>query len=229
MPSGALSNLEIKRASTAEQVADGLREMIVRGELEPGAPLREVSMASSIGISRNTMREAIRLLAREGLVTHNMHRGALVRRLTEEDVGDIFRVRRAVELEAVQETAGASVEQLAALEASVRGLEQAADADSYESIIESDVEFHERLVRMLGSPRLDRFFKTIQAELRLCLSIVDSHDDPGRLIAEHRELYELMASGRQHACIERMTQHLVDAEALVKRIVRRQNGKEAAE
>jgi DNA-binding GntR family transcriptional regulator len=228
-PPGALLNLEIKRASTAEQVADGLREMIVRGELEPGAPLREVSMAASIGISRNTMREAIRLLAREGLVTHNMHRGALVSRLTEDDVGDIFRVRRTLELEAVQATAGATQEQLAALEATVRGFEQAADGPSYESLVDSDVEFHERLVGMLGSPRLDRFFKTIQAELRLCLSIVDRHDDPGRLIAEHRELYELIASGRQEACIARMTRHLADAEALVKEIVRRQNGKEAAE
>jgi DNA-binding GntR family transcriptional regulator len=226
--SAPLARLEIKRASTAEQVADGLRDMIVRGELEPGAPLREVSMAASVGVSRNTMREAIRLLAREGLVTHNMHRGALVSRLTEEDVGDIFRVRRTLELEAVEASADASPERLGALETTLRAFEQAADADSYGSIIDRDVEFHERLVGLLDSPRLDRFFKTIQAELRLCLSIVDRHDDPGRLIAEHRELYELMASGRQEACIQRMTRHLADAEALVKDIVRRQKGKEAA-
>jgi DNA-binding GntR family transcriptional regulator len=226
--SAQFSKLEIKRASTAEQVADALRTMIVRGELEPGAPLREVSMAASIGISRNTMREAIRLLAREGLVTHNMHRGALVTRLTEEDVVDIFRVRRTLEIEAVQASAHASRDQLAPLEATLRRFEQAAEEDSYESIIDSDVEFHERLVGMLGSPRLDRFFRAIQAELRLCLSITDTHDQPDRLIAEHRELYELLAAGRQADCIERMTEHLIQAEALVKDIVRRQNGKETA-
>jgi DNA-binding GntR family transcriptional regulator len=223
-----LERLEIKRTSTAEQVADALRKMIVRGEFEAGAPLREVPMAASIGISRNTMREAIRLLAREGLVTHNMHRGALVSQLTEDDVADIFRVRRTLELEAVEVSAAATPEQLAAVEATVHGFEQAADSRSFERIIESDVQFHERLVGFLGSPRLDRFFRAIQAELRLCLSIVDSHDDPDPLIAEHRELYELMATGRQSTCVERMTRHLAEAEELLREIVRRQNGKGVA-
>ena len=52
-------------------------------------------MAESIGISRNTLRDAIRVLARQGLVTHTMHRGAVVTTLSEEDVADLFRVRRA--------------------------------------------------------------------------------------------------------------------------------------
>ena len=54
--------------------------MILRGEIEQGQPLREVSLAASIGVSRNTMREAIRVLAREGIVTHEMHHGAMVTR-----------------------------------------------------------------------------------------------------------------------------------------------------
>ena len=54
-----LGSLQIKRASTAEQVAEALREMILRGEIEQGQPLREVALAASIGVSRNTMREAI--------------------------------------------------------------------------------------------------------------------------------------------------------------------------
>lgn len=223
-----LDKLEIKRTSTAEQVADALRDVIVRGEFPPGTPLREVSMAASIGISRNTMREAIRVLAREGLVTVNMHRGALVTKLTEGDVTDIFRVRRTLELEAVDASATASPEQMAALEETVHRFERAADSQSFDRIIESDVQFHERLVGFLGSPRLDRFFKTIQAELHLCLSIVDSHDDPDPLIAEHRELYELMASGRRADCADLMTAHLADAEALVMEIVRGRNGNEGA-
>jgi DNA-binding GntR family transcriptional regulator len=222
---GPLDKLEIRRTSTAEHVADALRSMIVRGELVAGTPLREVPMAASIGISRNTMREAIRVLAREGLVTHAMHRGALVTEVTDDDVTDIFRVRRTLELQAVEASAAAAPEQLAALEETVHGFEQAADSESFERIIESDVQFHERLVGLLDSPRLNRFFTTIQSELRLCLAIADSHDDPEPLISEHRELYELMASGRQADCVERMTAHLADAEALVKEIVRARDGR----
>ena len=93
-----LSSLQIKRASTAEQVAEALREMILRGEIKQGQPLREVSLAASIGVSRNTMREAIRVLAREGIVMHEMHHGAMVTRLETRDVEDIFRVRRVLPL-----------------------------------------------------------------------------------------------------------------------------------
>jgi DNA-binding GntR family transcriptional regulator len=215
----SLANLELQRSSTAEQAADVVRGKILRGEFLPGMPLREVALAASIGISRNTMREAIRLLAREGLVEHALHRGALVTRLRPEDVTDIFLVRRTVELGAVRASANASPAQLAALEETVRDFERAADADSLEELIESDMRFHERLVALLESERIERFFRTIQSELRLCLSIIDRHHDHRPLVAEHRELYELMASGRQVECEEHLRRHLADAEALAKEIL----------
>jgi DNA-binding GntR family transcriptional regulator len=218
---GALTGLEIKRASTAEQAADVVRGMILQGTLVPGTPLPEVPMATSIGISRNTMREAIRVLAREGLVTHSMHRGAMVARLTERDVADLFRVRRALELKAVEESAGVSPEQLDGLDEAVQELARAADSKDWERIVEADRLFHERLVGFLGSSRLDRFFGTVQAELRLCLSILDREgDDPADLLAEHRELHELMARGRQALCAARLTKHLLDAERQLREIVR---------
>ena len=96
--------LRITRQSTADQVAALLRERIVRGELQPGTPLREVPLAASIGISRNTMREAIRGLVHEGLVRHNVHRGVTVTKLTENDVADIYRVRRLLECAAVEKS-----------------------------------------------------------------------------------------------------------------------------
>jgi DNA-binding transcriptional regulator YhcF (GntR family) len=96
-----LASLEIKKASTAEQVAEALRAMILSGQVAQGRPLREVALAERIGVSRNTMREAIRILAREGLVAHELHKGAVVTTLAERDVEDIFRVRRALELAAV--------------------------------------------------------------------------------------------------------------------------------
>jgi DNA-binding GntR family transcriptional regulator len=216
-----LDALTIKRASTAEHVAEALRAMILSGELEQGRALREVVLANTTGVSRNTMREAIRVLAREGLVTHHLHRGAIVTRLTERDVEDIFRVRRTVELAAVEATASASAEALGGLAQAVDQLAAAAAAMDSGAVIDADRLFHERLVGILGSQRLDRFFDAIQAEMRLCMSIVDRRDleEGDRLVAEHRELLALIEAGEVERCAEVMAGHLADSERMLKQIV----------
>jgi DNA-binding GntR family transcriptional regulator len=216
-----MDGLEIKRASAVDQVVEAVREKILCGELPPGTPLREVQMAESIGISRNTVRDAVRALAREGLVTHTMHRGAIVTRLTERDVIDLFRVRERIETQAIEASEHATPEQLAGLEETVDQLARAANAGDWVQVGEADCLFHCRLVGFLGSPRLDRFYDTIQGELRLCLSIGDrADDDPRELIGEHRELYELIASGQRARCSARLTELLHDARARLCDLVR---------
>ena len=219
---GSVQDLRITRSSAVDQVAEAVREMILRGELAPGTRLREVQMAESIGISRNTARDAVRVLARQGLVTRAMHRGAVVVRLTERDVVDVFRVRRAIEPQAVEASVDASQDQLAGLEEGVSRLERAAEEVDWERMVEADCLFHLRLVGFIGSPRLDRFYDTIQGELRLCLTIVDrDEDDPGELVAEHRELFDLIAAGERDRCVERLNECMAGTELRLRRIARR--------
>ena len=80
--SESLSGLSIQRMSTADQVAGLMRERILRGELKPGTALREVTIAAAIGVSRNTLREALRILTQEGLVRHTVHHGMTVTKLS---------------------------------------------------------------------------------------------------------------------------------------------------
>ena len=226
---GQVEGLQIRRASTADQVAEAVREMILRGDLAPGTALPEVPVAESIGISRNTLRDAIRVLARQGLVTHTMHRGAVVTTLSEEDVADLFRVRRALEPQAIEATAGADEERLAGLAEAVRMIARAAEDDDWGRLIEADCLFHERLVGFLESPRVNAFYGTIQGELRLCLSIIDrDDDDPDELVEEHRRLLKLIADGERAACIEYLSAQLADAEVRLRRIAREDQPKEAA-
>src|SRR5690242_16976122 len=124
---GSVQDLRITRSSAVDQVDEAVREMILRGELAPGTRLREVQMAESIGISRNTGRDALRDLARQGLVARAVHRGAVVARLREGDVVDASRVGRAIEPGAVGASVAASPDQVAGLEEGVRRLERAAD------------------------------------------------------------------------------------------------------
>ena len=208
-----LGQLEINRASTAEHAADAVREIIISGQLPQGQPLREMSLSMSLGVSRNTVREAIRLLAREGLVTHSPHKGAVVTRLTRRDVADIFRVRRTVELAAARALPGVSDEQLEPIVADVKALEAAAARPGWAAVIDADLRFHEHLVALLGSRRLSRFYDAIQAELRLCMSIVDRRDEERQpLLAEHQELLALILARDVARCTKVMLSHLADSE-----------------
>ena len=85
------------RTSTAERVSDILRSRIAEGFFPPGTRLSEDSIGGALGVSRNTLREAFRLLTHERLLVHELNRGVFVRVLTVEDVEDIYRTRRLVE------------------------------------------------------------------------------------------------------------------------------------
>jgi DNA-binding GntR family transcriptional regulator len=218
----AFASLVIERASTAEQVAAAMRARIASGALSPGTPLPEIALADSLGVSRNTTREALRILAREGLVDHHMHRGARVAVLSQDDVVDIFRVRRTMEMAAVRASAVVDPERLQPMRSAVDKLASAAEMGDWGNMIESDVEFHRHLVALLGSPRLDRFFEELQGELQLCLALINRQvDEPAPLVAEHRELCDLMERGEQTKCCERLEVHLADSEAILKTIAAR--------
>ena len=88
--------------STAEKVADILRTRILQGYFPPGDRLAEGAIGGALGVSRNTLREAFRLLGHEGLLVQELNRGVFVRVPTMEDVVDIYRVRRFVEGQAVR-------------------------------------------------------------------------------------------------------------------------------
>src|SRR5260370_37511514 len=92
----------INRISVADQVASILRRRNLDGELLPGTALQEVPMATSLGVSRNTVREATRILSLEGLLKRSAHRGVAVAQLSLEDVAEIYRVRHLLESPAVR-------------------------------------------------------------------------------------------------------------------------------
>ena len=109
----------LDRTGTVGRLADLLRERISAGGLPPGTQLAEHAMAETLGVSRNTLREAFRLLAHEGLVVHRPHRGVFVHTLEAADVRDIYATRRLVECAAVRCSEGASSAAVAEIRAAV--------------------------------------------------------------------------------------------------------------
>jgi DNA-binding GntR family transcriptional regulator len=92
----------LDRASTVELLADLLRERIIKGVYQPGERLVEEAIFKPLKVSRNSLREAFRLLTHERLLVHELNRGVFVRKLTVDDVIDLYRVRKLVECSAVR-------------------------------------------------------------------------------------------------------------------------------
>ena len=200
----------VERASMTEQVLRELREAIIEGRIPQGEPLREVSLAGTLGTGRSAVREAIRQLVQEGLVDYEPHRGAFVRVMTLSDRLDVYVAREAIETGAARRILEAPPRDLTDLRAALVELTEAARDQTRvtDPVIDADIRFHQELVRLAGSPRLTRAHDTLAAETRMLLrhhpeypwsTYVTDHvrlleaierRDPAtpQLVAEHLEL-----------------------------------------
>ncbi|MER6425406.1 GntR family transcriptional regulator [Streptomyces sp. NPDC001137] len=202
-------------------VADALRERIVAGRLPPGTPLRDVALAAEFGVSRNTLREALRTLHDEGLVVQQLHKGTAVTTLSATDVRDIFIARRAIELAAVDESPLAAEPLLDALEATVAAAEAAVTAEAWNEVGTSSLRFHQALVALLGSHRTDAFFRVIVAQLRLAFAVMaDEAAYQAPWVARDREICDLVRSGRRQDAKDALRLYLDDSERQVLDAVR---------
>lgn len=164
------------RTSTAERVADILRTRITDGFILPGSRLSEDSIGGALGISRNTLREAFRLLTHERLLVHELNRGVFVRVLAVEDVVDIYRVRQLVECAALRGL-GEPPYPLDGLRQAVAAGDQAAHDAAWRDLGTANIRFHQGIVALAGSPRTDELMRGVLAELRLVFHMMD---DPRR-------------------------------------------------
>ena len=184
----------IQRQSATEQAAAVLRDAILSGKVPPGTALREVALAAELGVSRNTVREAARLLGGEGLVRHQMNRGTVVAEITAADVRDIYAARAAIETAGAQAlTAHRDPASYRRLENLVGQIEDAFARDDAAGVLDGDRLFHATLVAAARSPRLTGFHTQLQHEQRLALSLAErSSRALGRTADDHRVLLDAL-------------------------------------
>lgn len=204
-----------------ERVAGVLRERITEGQLLPGTSLRDVALSTEFGVARHTLRTALRLLEYEGLVVHQMHKGAVVKTLSVDDVHEIYRVRRTLELGAVEQSAFAPTDCLADLDTAVRTAERAVTRKAWNEVGTASLRFHQALVALLGSTSIDRFFRSVLAQLRLAFATI--HDEAAwqtPWIPRDREICDLVRNGSRTSAHALTAQYLDDSEKGVLDIVR---------
>ena len=170
----------LSRHSTGEELAGLLRDQILRGELAPDEPMREAALASRYEVSRRTVREALSVLEHAGLVRHHRHKGARVTQFDEGDIHDLYRVRRTLETAAARGCAGASAERQDALAVAFDRLAEASRSGSAEAVVARDLQFHQAVVGLLDSPRVNQFFADIALEMRYALSILEASALPAK-------------------------------------------------
>ncbi|KOX25903.1 GntR family transcriptional regulator [Streptomyces sp. NRRL F-6491] len=203
------------RTSTAERVADILRTRIAEGRFPPGTRLSEDGIGGALGVSRNTLREAFRLLTHERLLVHELNRGVFVRVLAADDVADIYRVRGLVEC-AVVRGLGRPPFALDGLAAAVAAGESAARAGDWNGVSTANIHFHRALVALAGSARTDELMRGVLAELRLALHLVA---DPRALhepfLARNREILGALRAGEPGTAERLLARYLDDSRARV--------------
>jgi DNA-binding GntR family transcriptional regulator len=205
----ALVGLRVHRASSAQQGAAAIRDLLLRGEVAPGTRLRDQTLAASLGVSRNTVREAMQILASEGLVRQNFHHGVTVAELGLDELADAYRVRRLLELAGVHAAAGATNGWLGELRAACRGMAGAADRGDMHDVLIADCRFHEALVAPLGSLRLSRFYRNVQTELRLTRAWYGERLAPPVFYRRHADIAEALEE-QNYARAEALTAALID-------------------
>ena len=205
-----LARHRVAHTSTTERVADAVREEIVEGRLRPGSRLPEQRLCTALGVSRNTVREAMIQLLAERVLVREPHRGVFVAQPDREAVRDVYRARRVIEPGAVRSADPARV--VTVRSAVDEGQNAAADG-RWDDLASANQHFHRALVALAGSPRLDQQMALLLAEMRLVF-----HRMPG--VREFHEPYlernacicALLEAGEREAAAEAVAEYLLVAE-----------------
>ena len=199
------------RTSTVERLADILRSRITEGYFKPGDRLPEDSIGKALEVSRNTLREAFRLLTHERLLVHELNRGVFVCKLTVDDLVDVYRVRKLVECGAVRKLAGRPP--VGEMARAVAEGGEAMRAQDWRALGTANMVFHQGVAALAGSPRVDELMRGVLAELRLHFH---SMADPRRFhepyLERNREILTVIESGDGPAAERLLHKYLDDSE-----------------
>ena len=193
-------------------VFNTLRQAIIKGDLKPGERLLEIQLADKLGVSRTPVREAIRKLELEGLVTMVPRRGTTVLGITKKHLKDVLEIRSALEelaLElACRRITTEQYEELVRLEAL---LEEKQDSDNAFELSDIDEKFHEQIYQATNNPRLIQLLANLREQMyRFRLEYMKAKDKRPRLIQEHQQIIKALKNKDSKAGRKAIYDHIVN-------------------
>ena len=203
-------------------VFNTLRRAILTGELKPGERLMEVHLANRLGVSRTPIREAIRKLELEGLVTMIPRRGAEVAQITEKSLQDVLEVRRALDALCVELACDRiTSEEKEALKQACDEFEKATKTGDVTTIAGADVALHDIIVRATGNQRLIQLINNLSEQMyRYRFEYIKDEKGHDNLVNEHRMIYESILHGDKEKAAEAAKLHIDNQEKSIIRQIR---------
>ncbi len=173
-----------------EVVFTTLRQAILKGELQPGERLMEITLANRLGVSRTPIREAIRKLELEGLVVMVPRKGAHVAHITEQELNDVLEVRRGLEEMAIEKACERITEdELLRLEAAAKTFSSLVNSDDLLALAEADVKFHDVIYDATHNRRLVQILNNLREQMyRYRMEYLKDADSRKLLDEEHKEI-----------------------------------------
>lgn len=201
------------RVDTVERVAQILRSRILRGSIPPGARLAEDSIGKALGVSRNTLREAFRLLAHDRLAVHRFNRGTFVREITLEDLTNLAQLRRMVECGVVLDLPKAPPESITPVLDALARAHTAAEAEDWKEVGVADLDFHRAITALAGNQRIDEVIERVLTEYRLAfVKMGDLRELHEPYLRRNEELGRLLESGDFNSAEAELRKYLTAAE-----------------
>jgi len=204
-----MSALSLAPRALYEEVAELLRQRIFARELEPGSWIDELRIAEELGISRTPLREALKVLAAEGLVTMKVRRGAYVTEVSEKDLRDVYHLLALLESDAARVVAQrATDDELDGLQAQHAALQAAIhDRDRFFEINEA---FHQQLLQLSDN----KWRSQMVADLRKVMKLNRHHSlfKQGRIeqsLAEHEAIVQALMQRQPEMAAQRMAEHFL--------------------
>jgi len=193
-------------------VADALRSAILDGSIAAGSSLVEADLAERFEVSRGPIRDALRDLAREGLVVDLPRRGSVVSTLSFTDIQEVYEVREGLEAAAVKlVVARAADQEIAELADLLGDLEAAWDrGDEYAESLSADLAFHSRLVSLAGNGRMTATYEQLVGQTRLqaiSAAVVNPSLRLGMKRSAHRDIVQCLLTRDPLATVAAIERH----------------------
>ena len=198
-----------------------LRRGILTGELKPGERLMEIHLANRLGVSRTPIREAIRKLELEGLVTMVPRRGAEVANITEKNLKDVLEVRQALESLAIELACERITEEnKQELKEKLDQVEHAVRTEDTGAIASADVAFHDKIVLSTGNARLIQLVSNLSEQMyRYRFEYLKDDTSHEMLQQEHMEMYQSILRKDRDTAADVVRKHIDNQEeAIIKQL-----------
>lgn len=196
--------------SLTDEIADVVRERILKGEYEIGEKIKENQIATELRVSRTPIREAFKLLENEGLIDYVPNRGCFAKGFTQQDVDDIYAVRAALEELAIKwAVERITPEEIAALEEECDLMEFYTKKKDKKKVLELNSSFHEIIYASARSRFLAQVLRSYKEYIdKTRKAIFYEQEYLEAILAEHRRIFESVRERNQTKAVTAMREHL---------------------